>query len=116
MTDALKALPDYPALEQLARALWRDGTVRGAAVLVGAGFSRNANRPAADTPIPPLWNDLVKDLIAQLYPTPPTMRPMVHCGSRRSTVLSLGRLRLMTLFGRAFPTGLGCPAGCMTIC
>jgi hypothetical protein len=67
MTDALKALPDYPALEQLARALWRDGTVRGAAVLVGAGFSRNANRPAADTPIPPLWNDLLKDLIAQLY-------------------------------------------------
>jgi hypothetical protein len=68
MTDALKALPDYPALEQLARALWRDGTVRGAAVLVGAGFSRNANRPAADTPIPPLWNDLLSDLIAQLYP------------------------------------------------
>lgn len=68
MADELKTLPDYPALEQLARALWRDGTVRGAAVLVGAGFSRNADRSAADTPIPPLWDDLVKDLIAQLYP------------------------------------------------
>jgi SIR2-like protein len=68
MIDALKTLPDYPAVEQLARALWRDGTVRGAAVLVGAGFSRNANLSAADTPMPPLWGDLVKDLVAQLYP------------------------------------------------
>jgi hypothetical protein len=75
MTDALKALPDYPSLEQLARALWRNGTVRGAAVLVGAGFSRNANRPAADTPIPPLWNDLLNDLIAQLYSDAPDDAP-----------------------------------------
>lgn len=38
MTVDLKALPNYPALQQLARALWHNGSVRGAAVLVGAGF------------------------------------------------------------------------------
>jgi hypothetical protein len=35
-------LPDYAALQQIARALWKEGKTRGAAVLVGAGFSRNA--------------------------------------------------------------------------
>ena len=34
----IEDLPDFPALQQLARALWRQGTTRGAAVLVGAGF------------------------------------------------------------------------------
>ena len=36
-------------------------------MLVGAGFSRNAERPAADTPQPPLWRDLASDMAAQLY-------------------------------------------------
>jgi hypothetical protein len=30
-------IPDYPALEQLANALWKAGKARGAAVLMGAG-------------------------------------------------------------------------------
>lgn len=64
----LAQLPDLPALEQLARALWRDGSVRGAALLVGAGFSKNAVRPSEDTPEPPLWSDLHQDLLNNLYP------------------------------------------------
>ena len=39
----LKALQDYPALKKLAGVLWRqDASYRGAAVMVGAGFSRCA--------------------------------------------------------------------------
>ena len=61
-------LPDYPALQQLARALWRNGSVRGAAVLVGAGLSKNAIRPADDSPAPPLWYELQEKLVERLYP------------------------------------------------
>lgn len=68
MTFKIDSLPDYPALQQFARALWRDGTVRGAAVLVGAGFSKNAVLPATDTLQPPLWGDLCDAMIERLYP------------------------------------------------
>jgi hypothetical protein len=64
----IEEIPDFPALEQLARALWRQGTTRGAAVLIGAGFSRNAERSGVDTPEPPLWNDLAREMVKQLYP------------------------------------------------
>jgi hypothetical protein len=66
--DGLINLPDYPAIQQLARALWRNGSVRGAAVLVGAGFSKNAERPGDDTPEPPLWYELQDGMIERLYP------------------------------------------------
>lgn len=66
MTIEIDSLPDYPALQQFAHALWRDGTVRGAAVLVGAGFSKNSVSPAKDTPQPPLWNDLCNAMVEQL--------------------------------------------------
>lgn len=72
---AIEDLADYPALLQLARALWRDGSVRGAALLVGAGFSRNAVRPGQDTPAPPLWRDLERDLVKDLYRNNPEKAP-----------------------------------------
>ncbi|WP_404612669.1 SIR2 family NAD-dependent protein deacylase [Caballeronia udeis] len=67
MIDDLADLPDYPALQQFARALWRNGSSRGAALLIGAGFTKNAIRPGMDTPAPPLWFDLARDLAGQLY-------------------------------------------------
>ncbi len=66
--DDIRRLPDYPALQQLARALWRNGSVRGASVLVGAGLSKNAERPGVDTPEPPLWWELLDRMIERLYP------------------------------------------------
>jgi hypothetical protein len=66
--DDLTLLPDYPALQQLARALWRNGSVRGASVLVGAGLSKNAERPGDDTPEPPLWWELLEKMVSRLYP------------------------------------------------
>ena len=66
--DDIVNLPDYPAIHQLARALWRNGSARGAAVLVGAGFSKNAERPDDATPEPPLWFELLDGMIERLYP------------------------------------------------
>jgi hypothetical protein len=64
-------ITDFPALQQLARALWG----QGAAVLVGAGFSRNAERSGLDTPEPPLWKDIARDLHARLHPDDPEGDP-----------------------------------------
>lgn len=60
---------DLPALEQLARALWRTDGPSGAALLVGAGLSRGAKRASADIPPPPLWSDLARAMTSALYPT-----------------------------------------------
>jgi len=68
LKHVLVRLPDYPALKQLARALWRDGSVRGASVLVGAGLSKNAQLAGNDTPEPPLWWELLDGMIERLYP------------------------------------------------
>lgn len=65
---SIEEMTDFPALQQLARSLWGEGASRGAAVLVGAGFSLNATRSGADTPKPPLWKDLAQELSARLYP------------------------------------------------
>jgi len=40
----IEDIPDYPALQQLGRALWKMGKARGAAIFVGAGFTQNADR------------------------------------------------------------------------
>ena len=64
----LTDLPDYPSLERLASALWNEGQARGAAVLVGAGFSRNAELAGEDTKTPPLWSDLREGMAEILYP------------------------------------------------
>ncbi len=69
-TARLNRLPDRAALEQLARALWSHGTLRGAAILVGAGVSRGARLLARDTPPPPLWRDLAADMARELYGNP----------------------------------------------
>lgn len=76
----MSAIPDdfhdLPALQQLARALYHNGSVRGAALFVGAGFSKNAVKVTPDTPDPPSWWELLDELVAQLYPgragNPPT--------------------------------------------
>lgn len=67
MRDALVDLQDFPALQQLGRALWRDGSARGAALMVGSGFSRNAILPGLDTKAPPLWQSLVNEMLHRLY-------------------------------------------------
>lgn len=64
---SLENLPDYVALQRLAKSLWKDGETRGAAVLVGSGFSRYAKLPGDDTKIPPLWADLKQRLVEQTY-------------------------------------------------
>lgn len=61
-------LSDYSAVVQIADALWGASDVRGAAVMVGAGFSRFAEMPAGNSPSPPLWMDFHSAMACALYP------------------------------------------------
>lgn len=60
-------LPDYPALRQVQHALWGAKDVRGAAVMVGAGFSKFANLASKDGRSPPLWNDFEVEMRKRLH-------------------------------------------------
>ncbi|MEE4958070.1 SIR2 family protein [Pseudomonas alliivorans] len=65
----VKALQDYPSLKKLAGVLWRrDASYRGAAVMVGAGFSRCAALCGDDTRQMPLWMDFSRKLATELDP------------------------------------------------
>ena len=59
--------PDLPHLLQLQKDLWHWPSSR-AAVMVGAGFSRNSvPSPGVSTPFP-TWNELAKDMFDEIYP------------------------------------------------
>lgn len=63
----MKNLPDYTALMKLAAALWQqDNTYHGAAVMIGAGFSRAAASTGDINRKLPLWNDLSSPLAKDL--------------------------------------------------
>lgn len=63
----VKSLPDYAALKQLAAALWQQNkSYHGAAVMVGAGFSRCGASSSNLEKKLPLWNDFSTILAEEL--------------------------------------------------
>lgn len=64
----IETLPDYPAIQAIQRALWHVSDVRGAAVMVGAGFSLNAELPSPASKSPPLWWQMAQAMERQLGP------------------------------------------------
>ena len=62
--------PDEPHIERIAQALWTRESVGSAALLVGAGFSRNAVPVRTSVKTMPGWNDIYLTMVDQLYPTP----------------------------------------------
>ena len=52
------------ALSEIRRQLWSGH----ASVMVGSGFSRNADRASSTIPYPPDWNILARKFIDRLYP------------------------------------------------
>lgn len=62
----ISTLPDYPALRAIQNALWHVGDVRGAAVMVGSGFSTNAQLASPESKAPPLWRQMEAEMRKQL--------------------------------------------------
>lgn len=59
--NRFRDLPDFPAFEAFARALWQGE----AAAMVGAGFSRVCIREK-NSPLPPLWSDFKTEMATAL--------------------------------------------------
>ncbi|SOE63191.1 SIR2-like domain-containing protein [Burkholderia sp. D7] len=63
----LETQPDFPALKKLAEALWQqDAQRQGAAIMIGAGFSRGASKHADGTRKLPLWRGFARRLATEL--------------------------------------------------
>lgn len=70
----LEELPDYPILKQLSKSLWKTGNTQGAAIMVGAGFSCNAELLSPTAKNPPLWRDFeyaMKDELPEMESSDP---------------------------------------------
>jgi hypothetical protein len=65
--NRVPSIPDLSNLEQLRKRLWEGKEYGRAAVMVGAGFSRNAEPKARNAPRYPLWNELAGRLYEELY-------------------------------------------------
>lgn len=61
-------LPDQNHIDEICRRLWCDREFGRAAVMIGAGFSRNAEKISPSSPDFPLWFELEKKLQERLYP------------------------------------------------
>jgi hypothetical protein len=60
---------DEPHIDRIVEALWAREPVGSAALLVGAGFSRNATPVRAAAGEMPGWNSIYTTMVNQLYPT-----------------------------------------------
>ncbi|MGA7155283.1 MAG: SIR2 family protein [Acidobacteriaceae bacterium] len=83
----IEDLPDFPALQQIGRALWKQGKTRGAAVLVGAGFSRNAEAIHDGAILPPLWSDLAHAMEDRIGPISDRFRDPLRTAEEFRAVL-----------------------------
>ncbi|BEP55620.1 hypothetical protein GmRootV118_28640 [Variovorax sp. V118] len=67
MNALIEKLPDYTTLKKLAAALWRQGSAfHGAAIMIGAGFSRSGASTSDLNKKLPLWGDLSRVLAKEL--------------------------------------------------
>lgn len=68
-TQTICDLADYPAIKKLASALHQfDANQQGAAILIGAGFSRSAARHVGGDRKMPLWYEFSERLAKELNP------------------------------------------------
>lgn len=69
MTQTTSDFADQPHIEQIRQRLWSGREYGSAAVFVGSGFSRNADRVSIGTKPFPLWRELSEVLFSSLYPS-----------------------------------------------
>lgn len=61
-------LPDWQHIENIKSRLWSNREYGQAAVMIGAGFSRNAERVYPNVPLFPLWAEIAGQMFDKLYP------------------------------------------------
>jgi len=96
-----KPFPDQHHLEVIKKSLWSGKHYGKAAVMVGAGFSMNAEARLADARQFPTWNQLASLIFDQLYP-PGTVQDEDLKTPRPIAAAGLGALRLASEYEATF--------------
>ncbi len=113
----MNVLPDQNHIELIRSHLWSGREFGQASVMVGAGFSLNADKTTSNKPDFPVWGGIATALFDALYPNPndPTLRLEWERNRRESTVgnnpiklaeqydKTFGRISLNTLLRRVIP-------------
>ena len=67
MSSHILPIPDQSHLNKVRDALW-SRPFAGASVMVGSGFSRNADKPRSEVDDLPLWSDIAASILSTLSP------------------------------------------------
>jgi len=98
--------PDMPHINLLVDKLWKGREYGQATVMVGAGFSRNAESDNPSAPLFPSWSDLGKSMYRVLYPTKTTFDQQ-YLENEISAISGDGVLKLGDEYEKSFGrTGL----------
>ena len=93
--------PDIANVMCIREALWRHKSMGCASIMVGAGFSRNADRTSSSTRPMPIWSELTVNLCHALYPMDDRLRNKALAEAGGTS----GFLRLAQEFRTAFGPG-----------
>jgi SIR2-like domain len=97
--SSVQILPDQNYIDQIRKRLWCGRDIGQAAVMVGAGFSRNAEKLSINVPDFPLWTEVASQLYDDLY-----LRSNNHSSAKQTAIAGSGALRLASeyaiLYGR----------------
>ena len=99
MSSHIPPIPDQSHLNKVRDALW-SRPFAGATVMIGSGFSRNADKPRSEVDDLPLWSDIAAAIGSTLYPDlepPSTDDPLRLAQQYKST---FGRSDLHRLLGQ----------------
>jgi SIR2-like domain len=102
--NTMANLSDQIYIEQLRQKLWTNRKKGGAAVMIGAGFSRNADAYSPAIPAFPLWAELARSMANDLYPTTTdanACKDALRLATEYESVF--GRDALNSLISRAIP-------------
>ncbi|HEV7642783.1 MAG TPA: SIR2 family protein [Pyrinomonadaceae bacterium] len=100
----MKTLSDQIYIKQLRQKLWANGGTGRAAMMIGSGFSRNADALSPRTPAFPLWVELAQAMAIELYPTTAdtnAKKDPLRLATEYESVF--GRDALNSLIARAIP-------------
>nr|WP_320050343.1 SIR2 family protein [uncultured Desulfuromonas sp.] len=96
------SFPDQVHVERIAEALWRKSPLGTAALMVGAGLSRNAHSVTAPGRGMPTWEDLGKNLCDSLYPPGDTSCSRQRSHALKKAAATSGALRLAQEYEASF--------------
>jgi hypothetical protein len=92
-------LPDQNHIDHIRKRLWCGRETGQAAVMIGAGFSRNAEKISPSIPAFPLWNELAEQIYDRLYSR---SNHLSSPEDRKLKLASVGALRLASQYENTF--------------